>query len=876
VSQKIKPGRCNYWCGKEQHGKYTIHTDKKPGDSHMRWKKIERLFISAIFVACVIFLTGTFASAGRLDEIRAAISKKGAKWIAGETPISKLSDSEKKRRLGLIKPTEIDLTAPEMDRVVSLEAPLADLPESLDWRANGGYYVTPVRNQGSCGSCWAFATAAALESHNLIKDNTPGLNDNRAEEILLSCSSAGSCDGGYPSSASSYIRDTGLPPESYFPYTSSRTDDKCSNALPGWDAQTAKISQWYYVTTFSVSIDAIKNALYTDGPLVTTMDVYDDFYAYRSGVYECTSDEYEGGHAILLVGYTDDPSVDGGGYFIAKNSWDTWWGEDGYFNIAYSQVGSPVNFGMWTIAYTQPTQHAGPAAPGNLTATTVSSSQVNLQWADNSTDEEGFEIERCTGSGCSNFALLTTVGANTASLSNTGLTANTTYRYRVRAYNAEGDSVYSNTAAATTPVIQRTLTVGKSGTGSGTVAATGISCGTDCSETYTDGTSVTIIATANTGSVFTSWTGCDSVNGSTCSVTITANRSITAVFTLENYTLTATKTGNGSGTLTASGLSCAGSTCTGSYTYNTSVSITPTPDSRSTFSGWTGCDSTSGNTCIVTMTGNKSISAAFTLKKHAVKIVKPGKGAGTVTGSGISCGTDCSEDLDPGTVVSLTATPEPGTVFAGWSGGGCSGTGACEVTVQNASIDITAFFNVIGSLSIDIGTIGTRIALAGSGFGDRKGKVLVGDTATKIITWSDSSIVFEIRKSLIPGPYEVMVQPREKKYFVSMGESDVFTMKPPENVSFAADLGLPGDQIEISGNYFGSKKGKIYLEDQISGLTRSCRVIAWSMDPATGESSVIFTVPKPRGYVPGVATSYTLKVTNKVGTAITSTAFTIN
>jgi hypothetical protein len=109
-----------------------------------------------------------------------------------------------------------------------------------------------------------------------------------------------------------------------------------------------------------------------------------------------------------------------------------------------------------------------------------------------------------------------------------------------------------------------------------------------------------------------------------------------------------------------------------------------------------------------------------------------------------------------------------------------------------------------------------------------------------------------------------------------MGEGETFTMKPPENVSVGADVGLPGDQIEITGNYFGSKKGKIYLEDQVSGLTKSCRVVSWSMDPTSGESTVIFTVPKPKGYVQGVSTPYTLKVTNKIGTATAAVPFTIN
>ena len=108
-----------------------------------------------------------------------------------------------------------------------------------------------------------------------------------------------------------------------------------------------------------------------------------------------------------------------------------------------------------------------------------------------------------------------------------------------------------------------------------------------------------------------------------------------------------------------------------------------------------------------------------------------------------------------------------------------------------------------------------------------------------------------------------------------MGEGETFTMKEPENVSVDADLGLPGDQIEITGNYFGSKKGKIYLEDPVTERMEKCRVISWSMDPTNGESTVIFAVPKPKGYVPGIPTPYTLKVTNKIGTATASTPFTI-
>ena len=109
-----------------------------------------------------------------------------------------------------------------------------------------------------------------------------------------------------------------------------------------------------------------------------------------------------------------------------------------------TQTGGRLNIGFWFASV------PAPSAPSLLGATAVSTSQINLSWTDNAGDEDGINIERCAGATCTNFAQVASLGPNTTSYQNTGLAASTTYRYRVRAFNAGGSSPYSNIAAATT------------------------------------------------------------------------------------------------------------------------------------------------------------------------------------------------------------------------------------------------------------------------------------------------------------------------------------------------------------------------------------------------------------------------------------------
>jgi len=302
-----------------------------------------------LLIAALLALCASVARADEVSQVRAAIAAKQARWQAGETSMTRLSPEERRARLGLIRP--VGLTAIAAGEVVVAAEPIVGAaPSGFDWRSIGGQnFVTPVRNQGGCGSCWAFATAAALESSTLRSNNTPGLNLDLSEQVLVSCGTsgsndAGSCSGGVIQYASDYIRDTGLPLETCYPYTA--TDGTCGSACGTYNTDTYRIASWAYVTTTSPTVSAIRSALLNYGPLVTTMDVYEDFYAYSSGVYTYTSGALEGGHAVLIVGYSD-----AGQYFIVKNSWGSGWGESGYFKIAYSQLDTVVDFGDYTLRY---------------------------------------------------------------------------------------------------------------------------------------------------------------------------------------------------------------------------------------------------------------------------------------------------------------------------------------------------------------------------------------------------------------------------------------------------------------------------------------------------------------------------------------------
>jgi C1A family cysteine protease len=212
------------------------------------------------------------------------------------------------------------------------------LPTVFNWCASG--YCTAIRNQASCGSCWAFGTVGPLEMAIKIAS---GVSKDLSEQYLVSCNAEGwGCSGGWWAHDYhwwKYI--TGEPGpgavyEAAFPYTA--TDAPCNPP----HVHNEILSSWAYVGSSSgvPTVAAINNAIYTYGPISAAVYVGSAFQAYTGGIFT-TKQKGSVNHAIVLTGWNDTD-----GYWNLRNSWGTSWGESGYMRIKYgtSYVGYAASY----------------------------------------------------------------------------------------------------------------------------------------------------------------------------------------------------------------------------------------------------------------------------------------------------------------------------------------------------------------------------------------------------------------------------------------------------------------------------------------------------------------------------------------------------
>ena len=201
-------------------------------------------------------------------------------------------------------------------------------PDAFDWRNNSGDWTTPIRDQGSCGSCWAFGSLCSMESHINIQKDDPTADIDLSEQYLLSCTD-GDCTGWYYPLIMNWLRDTGTVDEACFPYQADDTIP-CSDACADADCRTWQITDWDWVppSTWEVQGHLL------DAPIVTGMEVYEDFFDYTGGIYEHVWGNFTDYHLVNMVGYNDTEH-----YWICKNSWNTSWGENGWFRIRYGECG---------------------------------------------------------------------------------------------------------------------------------------------------------------------------------------------------------------------------------------------------------------------------------------------------------------------------------------------------------------------------------------------------------------------------------------------------------------------------------------------------------------------------------------------------------
>lgn len=249
------------------------------------------------------------------------------------------SDSDRKVKSKTVKPSSLGRRWSYNSGKTTSETLMGSHPSSFSWKNyDSKNWMSPVGDQGSCGSCWAFSATGVVESKVNINLNDNDYNVDLSEQDLISCSDAGNCSGGYNIDALDYMKNTGIARESCFPYNSGCSSGVCNDCSEKCNSPIYTVID--YSGPVSADSNSIKEAIANKGPVTVYMYVCDDFVDYNGGIYNAKWEGSCAWHTVSVVGYSDL-----GNYWIGKNSWGTGWGENGYFKINYSE--SVYNYNEW-------------------------------------------------------------------------------------------------------------------------------------------------------------------------------------------------------------------------------------------------------------------------------------------------------------------------------------------------------------------------------------------------------------------------------------------------------------------------------------------------------------------------------------------------
>ena len=317
------------------------------------------LFLIIMFVASLWLLPRTSLAEGTdilrfepgdtLEELRAKIKHNGYSFTVNNNWVFDMPAQEKRNFLSRRAPL-FPRAASIYDGIGPLAKHLGErrLPSSFDWRSyNGHSYIGPIRNQGSCGSCYAFGACAAAEGvYNWSNGRYDGNCADFSEAFVAFClsdeySGFDGCEGSdYDYQELSGLVKYGVCNDSIYPYTDHEQACKTSS----WSAPRTTFQSWHRIGCND--IDAIKTAMMIYGVIDAAVYAGGAFSAYSGGIYQdsnttCSSNPCyytPTNHIIALVGWDDNPPEGGSGCWILRNSWGTSWGESGYMRIRYTSA----------------------------------------------------------------------------------------------------------------------------------------------------------------------------------------------------------------------------------------------------------------------------------------------------------------------------------------------------------------------------------------------------------------------------------------------------------------------------------------------------------------------------------------------------------